>query len=79
MLNECSDIEDLLVCGSCQKNFPLGNIVNFVQHKKFDCSDVSIAGKCKLLVVLKSFLIYNTGCVSLQCLWCCCHCVSLLH
>jgi hypothetical protein len=30
---------DLLVCGSCQRNFPLGNIVNFVQHKKFDCYD----------------------------------------
>ena len=34
-----ADIEDLLVCGSCQKNFPLGNIVNFVQHKKFDCNE----------------------------------------
>ena len=40
-----ADIEDLLVCGSCQRNFPLGNIVSFVQHKKFDCADVSIAGK----------------------------------
>jgi len=43
VLNE-ADIEDLLVCGSCQRNFPLGNIVNFVQHKKFDCSDMSMAG-----------------------------------
>jgi len=45
-----TDIEDLLVCGSCQRNFPLGNIVNFVQHKKFDCADGSIAGKLKLTV-----------------------------
>ena len=57
MLNE-ADIEDLLVCGSCQRNFPLGNIVNFVQHKKFDCYVVSISGKYKSTVILKTTLLY---------------------
>ena len=30
---------DYLVCGTCQQDFPLHDIVRFMQHKKFDCDD----------------------------------------
>jgi hypothetical protein len=34
--------------GSCQQDFPLTNLVDFMQHKKFDCDDLAVAnGKCK--------------------------------
>jgi len=44
------DIEDLLVCGSCRRDFPLCNIVNFVDHKKFDCADQEFA-KGRLVIM----------------------------
>ena len=31
---------DYLVCGACHKNFPLAGIVNFMNHKRFDCEDM---------------------------------------
>ena len=30
---------DYIVCGLCQRDFPLANIMSFMQHKKFDCDD----------------------------------------
>ena len=29
---------DYLTCGGCQTEFPLHNIVTFINHKKVDCS-----------------------------------------
>uniref|UniRef100_H3B2R6 BCL11 transcription factor B a n=1 Tax=Latimeria chalumnae TaxID=7897 RepID=H3B2R6_LATCH len=31
---------DLLTCGQCQRNFPLGDILIFIEHKKKQCNGV---------------------------------------
>lgn len=36
---------DVLMCGSCQKTFALGEIVKFIQHKVLQCNKENY-GQC---------------------------------
>lgn len=39
------DSNDYLTCGKCLSEFPLKNIVTFIEHKKKDCDVISIEDK----------------------------------
>jgi transcription elongation factor Elf1 len=52
--------EDSLVCGSCQSYFPFGNFVNFVQHKKSNCEELT-AEKVNDLVCQSCPLVFATA------------------
>lgn len=40
------DANDYLTCGKCLSEFPLKNIVTFIEHKKKDC-DVLSSGEAE--------------------------------
>lgn len=43
--SEIETMQDILICGSCQTKFTLGDIVNFIQHKVLQCNKENY-GQC---------------------------------